>query len=169
MAYADADDLVSRFDARVIGDAAADDGDTIAESDLSSDTRVTAALSTGSGQINAAVTQGNRYLVADLEALTGDDLEYLKDLVCRLAYIHLASRKMYQQENENLTAMREAVNGQLKFLREGFWVFGVTTAKDAGVLNVDTITRVDIQTNWELWVDRGRGHIYPSRKTYKRR
>tara|TARA_R110000803_G_scaffold23906_5_gene58210 strand:+ start:4194 stop:4703 length:510 start_codon:yes stop_codon:yes gene_type:complete len=169
MAYADADDLVARFDANVIGDMAADDGKTIAESDLGSDTKVTAALASASGLVNAAVQQGNRYTTADLTALTGDDLAFLKDIVCRVAYVNLDARKQYPQENENTNAMKQWVSEMLKHLREGYWVFGVSEVKDAGVIKVDTVTRVEIRDNWELWVDRGRGHIYPTRRTYKRR
>lgn len=169
MAYADADDLVARFDAKVIGDMVADDGKTIAESDLGSDAKVTAALASGSGQLNAAVTRGNRYEIADLEALTGDDLAFLKDIVCKIAYVNLEARKQYTQANENTTAMREEYNIWLGHLSSGTWIFGVTSAKDAGVMDVSTITRVDILNNWELFVDKGRGHIYPTRRTYKRR
>ena len=169
MAYADAEDLVARFDAKVIGDMAADDGKTIAESDLGSDAKVTAALASASGQVNAAVTRGNRYLIADLTALTGDDLAFLKDIVCKIAYVNLDARKQYTQSNENTTAMREEYNIWLEHLSNGDWIFGVDGTKDAGLLNVDTITRVDIRNNWELWVDKGRGHIYPTRRTYKRR
>jgi phage gp36-like protein len=167
-AFATAADMIARYDARTLGDLVTDDGNQVAENALAANPKMTAALATATGQIKAAVLRAERYTTAELEALTGESQQYLKDLTCQIAFWCLWRRRPYiddQQRNEVKASADEA----LELLRTGAHVFDIDRQKDAGTPKVETITRAEVENDWSLFVDQARGNFYPRRRTYKQR
>jgi phage gp36-like protein len=168
MAYATASDMIKRFDSRVVGDLVADNGTSVDEDDLASNAKLTAALSSASGQLNAAVLQGERYTVADLTGLTGDGSEFLKQITCELAFGLLWQRKPYADDNLARKEATERMSDWLHRLRGGEWVFDVNENKEAGRPKVSTVTRIQARDE-NLIVDRMAGNYFPPRRTYRDR
>lgn len=166
-AFADYSDMIARYDARNLGNMCSDDGNRIEESELSSNSKMTAALDTATGWVKSAVQQGYRYKDEQLAALTGEGLSLLKDITCQVAYWVLMRRKPYQKEDDIRRVYKEEADDLLEKLRTGLYVLDVATAQDAGLPEADGVTRIEIQNNWNLVADRARGRYYPGRRTYR--
>lgn len=168
MAYADGDDMVARYDFRTLGDLVDDYGVRVAKGNLATHANMMAALEGAAGEINSSCLRAGRYTVADLQALTGDDLAFLKDINCAIGYWRLWKRRSYSDDKQRQEA-REAYLDSLKLLRSGETIFNDEDVINAGKPDVDTVTRVDITTNWNLVVDRMRGRFLPRRRSYRNR
>lgn len=161
MAYATSADLLLRKDSREIGDLVSDNNDRVPESELSANTKLTAALSDASGDVNAALLAGGRYTVAQLEALTGDSLSYLKRIVCEIAMYYLLVRRpdLNRDTLEYYRDMRETLLGMLK---TGADVFNIEASIGASLPEVDGPTTLGMH---DLNLLRTRCHgFYPSLK-----
>lgn len=161
-------DMVKRYDARTLGDLCSDDGNQVSEQALVTNAKMTAALSTATGHFLAAVLRAERYTRNELEALTGDSKEYLKDLICQIAFWGLWRRKPYTDDQQRADA-KAAADEALELMRTGAHVFDIDRQKDAGTPKVETVTRVEIENDWSLMVDQARGRFFPRRRTYKNR
>lgn len=159
MAYALYSDLVKRFDERTLADLASDNDSPVV--DLSTDAKITAALSSASGRINSAVMQAGHYTAVELAALTGDDLEFLVDLTCELAMAWLVRRRPSPETAEWAKALFERTEETITKIRQGQNLFNVALHKEAGLPEVDGPTTVDYQ-NLNLIPDRTK-NFYPSR------
>jgi phage gp36-like protein len=167
-AYATPADLVARYDARTLGDLAADGGLRVSEASLLTDDNIQAALDDASGEIEAALLQGQRYTVADLAGLTGNSAKYLARITCQIAFGYLWGRRPWSEawEDPRNEAMSRAKKA-LELLRTGENIFDVQAVKDAGVPESTGPTRVEIR-NLNSIVDRcrlGRNGYYPVRVT----
>lgn len=160
-AFATNTELLQYFDARVVGDLVGDSGVRVSSGSLATDPNVTAALTAASGQISAAVMQGQRYSAADLAGLTGNSQGYLKYLTCVIAFAILWERRPWCEDREKAN---EKANEALEMLRTGKHVFDIEAKKDAGLPTIDGPSRVELK-NLNLIVDRARGHFYPARVT----
>jgi len=165
--FADGSDLLERYDARTVGDLAEDLGARVAAADIPTSANVVTALSGATGEILSSVARAARYTQADLVALTGEDLAYLKDLTCAIAFWRLWKRRPYTDDAIRKEA-REEYESILKMLRSGETIFAVAEVIDAGKPQIETVTRVEAP-NWQLVVDRCRGRFFPSRRTYRNR
>lgn len=154
MAYASSSDLVARFDARTIGQLVSDTGQAVAQGSLSSDTKLAAALDDASGEIDAALMQGQRYSAADLTALTGNSLAYLKRICCQIAMARLWERRPYLDEEGAEKALNMARQA-LDRLRKGENLFAVEDNLAASTPEVVTPTVTSIES-LNLVVDRAR-------------
>ena len=158
MAYATYEDLEARYDVRPILDLVSDTGTPAV--DAESSTRVTMALSTASGRINAACLNGKQYRVEDLAALTGDDLELLKDICCTLA-MGILCRRRQELMKQYQTFISEA-DQFLARIRKGEHVFNIETNKAAGLPSAEGFTYVDYE-NEQGWRERYDGGYFPKR------
>lgn len=166
-AFASSSDMIARYDARTLGDLCGD-GSRVAEVDLGSSSKMTAALNTATGYVKAALLKGERYSETDLAALTGESLDFLKDVTCIFAFWFLWRRRKYLGDKDpNRGEAKQQFEDTLKMLNDGAWVLNVTANIEAGRGQVDTATRVDIESNWELMVDKGRGRWLPPRRSYR--
>lgn len=164
MAYAAASDLINYKDARHLGDLCSDDGTRVASGSLSGDAKITAALDAASGEIEAALLQGKRYTAADLAALTGNSLAYLKKLTCDIAFWILWDRKpAYRPDEHSRQQAMETCAESLKKLRTGEHIFNVTTVKDAGVPDLQAPSLVELERN-NFLVDACRPRYFPARR-----
>lgn len=163
-AYATAADLLKRYDARILGDLAADDGEQVSAGDLATDPNLAAALEDASGEIEAALLQGKRYSVDQLTALTGNSRAYLIRICCQIAVAKMWERRLYLDSDQQIAAeqAQEQARKALQRLKTGEEVFNVDVAKAAGLPSVSTPSRVQINRR-NLLVDRLRGRIFPTR------
>lgn len=161
MAYASASDLTARYDARTVGDLAADDSVRVLPGAMAADANITAALDDASGDVEAALVVARRYTVAQLEALTGNSLAKLKRVTCDIAMAYLLGRRPAFNP-DLLGTMREMADGYLDKLASGENVFNLDDPKDAGLVTIDGPTKLQYNT-LNLWRDRTR-HTFPRRR-----
>lgn len=160
MAYATAAQMITRYDARTIGELVADDGTRVTGATLLADPNLAVALDDASGQIDAALMQSNRYSADDLSGLTGNSAAHLQRITCDLAMGYLyARRPMY--DVDSYQKFMELGNKILTQLRKGENVFNLSSQKDAGTPSVDGPTTVDY-ARLNLLPDRIK-HFFPSR------
>ncbi len=134
MAYATPQDFINRFDARVCGDLVNDSGNRITASQLMIDDVIQACLDDGAGEINIATLVGQRYTVAQLEALTGVDMAVLVRLNCDIAFYLLALRRGVAL-NEMQKERREEAKNLLTNLKNGERIFNVPGDVSKGTLD----------------------------------
>lgn len=163
-AYASASDMIARKDVRTLGDLVSDNGIRVIEGSLAGNAKMTAALEDASGLIEAGLLQGKRYSTADLAALTGNSMSYLKRLTCDIAFWLLWDRKpSYKPEDHSRSAAYEECQTALELLRKGQHIFNVETVKDAGLPDVQTPSLQQYE-NRNLMVERLRGPAFPARR-----
>ncbi|MDE2104186.1 MAG: DUF1320 family protein [Patescibacteria group bacterium] len=132
MSYANPQDLVSRFDARTLGDLCQDAGNRTTQAGLATDPNLQTTLDDASGDIDAALLQGQRYAPADLDGLQGNSLNKLKRVCCDIAFGYLWERRPWRQEQEPHPAYTRGQSA-LEKLRKGENVFNIFNALDAGI------------------------------------
>ncbi len=164
MSYAAASDLLARYDARTVGNLCSDNGVTVSIAALASDTKLQAALDDASGEIEAALLQGDRYETTDLSALTGNSLAYLKRICCTIAMARLWERRPYL-DDEGAEKAINAARAALDRLRKGENIFNVAAVVEAGKPDIVTPSVTSI-ASLDLVVDRARVNngYYPQRR-----
>lgn len=167
-AYADSADMIARYDSRTLGELVTDNGQRAEEVELSTNMKMTTALSTATGLVNAACLRANRYTVVELEALTGESAEYLNDIVCAQAFWILWRRRPYSEDDLRKAAKTEA-DMALEQVRSGDMIFDIDSTKDAGMPQIGTVARLTIGSEWELMVDKARPRFYPRRRSFRNR
>jgi hypothetical protein len=146
--YAAADDLIKRFDERDIQQLVVDDNSDSTTVDVSSNARVETALDDAEGEVIAALRKGGRYEAAQLAALTGTDLEYLKRATTNPDVL-----KFYEDIRK----------GHIKDLQDGNSVItgDEPAAAGAGAVNNEGPSIAEWNER-NLWRDRAK--YFPSRK-----
>lgn len=140
MAYALPSDCYSRKDTRILADLVLDNdaraGDInnvpLMQAALDISQPLLDILEDASGVINSFTLQGQRYSVADLQGLTGDDKAFLVWLTVSLAFGMLVLRRGNVKEQDLPPEYKQALEA-LQRLKEGGEVFNVQAALDAGI------------------------------------
>lgn len=158
--YANANDLLQRYDRNDIGDLISDAGNQASPIDFDGHPIITAALTDASGDLEAALFAGQRYTVDQLGELTGNSLNHLKRVTCDIAMTYLLRRRA-GRDPEGLKAQLEIAETHLKRLRLGENVFNLDPQKDAGNPSVGGPSAIDYQ-NLNLIRDRVKNY-YPRR------
>jgi len=159
-------DLISRCDERVLQDLVSDTNTPVG--DISTDARITSALQSGGGRVEAACRVASLYTNAQLEALAdvGNEnaLALYKDIVCQLALVKLLRRRPEKYASEDLAAMKEEAEEYLDRLRKGERLFGTEDSPQAaaGLPTVNGPTAITYQ-RLNMIPDRTR-NFYPTRK-----
>ena len=166
---ANENDLVLRYSPGLIGDLAGDQGDRILQSDFSSNSAIQAALKSATGSAKAALRQADRYTEEQISGL-GDNTseiydeesyEYLKTIVCQIAFWYLYQRKPWNDSNE---ASRRQAEGDYKDaldkLRTGVHILNLDTAAKAGLPKATGVTD---DTKTTMWSQIPVGRWYPRR------
>lgn len=166
-AFATAADMMNRYDVTTLGDICGDAGVRITPAQLPTNTKLLTALNSATGKIKANALRAGRYTVADLEGLTGESKAYLADLTCRVAFWYLWQRKPYTDDQQRHQLKADA-DDAIEEIRTGAECFEVQDAIDAGHPTISTVTRVEIENDWDLRVDEMRGRHFPRRRSYKR-
>jgi len=135
MSYAQPSDLISRYDARVLGDLCEDTGTRVNPTGLLTDSNVLTALNDGAAMIDMAAQVGERYTQVQLAALTGTDQAALFRLNCDLAFIYLCQRRgLKPPQYEEAYKRSEEV---LTRLKDGALVFNVAGDVGSGVETIN--------------------------------
>ncbi len=164
MAAAAPSDMTTYFDARVLGDLLSDTGVAIAEDALAANSRLLALLQGAEGRVLSALTVAEQYSPADLAALTGADLQLLKEMECYLAFSKLLGRRPGSEYRETYQEVVNEANEFLDRLRQGERVFSQAAAqKEAQQVAVAGPTARDYE-QLNLLPDRVRNY-YPSRQS----
>jgi hypothetical protein len=159
-AYAAPADMVGsngntgRYDTRIIAQLVMDSnipaGDdfnvSLMQGALANNTALLDTLYDASGIINSYVTRGQYYSVANLQALTDVDQQFLVRITCSLAYGMLLMRRGSIPQKELPVEYLEAKQ-TLEDLAEGKQVFNYLPAQEAGVMtaaNANLPTAVSI-------------------------
>lgn len=159
MARATHEDMAHRYDIRVLQDLASDSGTPVL--DLSTSSRLTAALEGATGQFEAAVRVGGIYSADDLDALTGSSQALMKDIVCELALLRLVGARIETLGKDSYEAVRRRAEDYLTALRNGERLFPLEAQEAAGRPSVNGPTSADYE-KLNLLPDRVRRY-YPRR------
>lgn len=162
MAYATASQFKARYDARQLGQLASDTGVPVPPAELENSAAIAAVLEDASGEIDAALLQGNRYTTTQLASLSGNSASHLVRLCCKIAWGLLWERRSYADDGRRDEAM-ESARRELNRLKNGEHVFDVDEVQDAGNPEASIPSRVDYQ-RMNLIVDEARGRFYPRRR-----
>lgn len=143
MAYCTNQQIQQIIDARLLGDLVVDTGIRQTPSQLNSDANLTLALSTASGLINSAALVSERYTVAELQGLTGDDANFLVMMCAWLAFGILCSRRGRDPKER---PEYEQVLQMIEDLKQGAKMFNVAADVAVGTPNEDFPSAQNYQT-----------------------
>jgi phage gp36-like protein len=130
MSYAAPQDMLNRFDDRIVGDLTSDSGTRNSPTELLTDPILQAMLDGAAGEIDMAILVGERYTTAELAGLTGVDQQILFDLNCWLAFERLRLRRGLPLEG---FPQIETARNIIQLLREGQRVFASLPQEAAGL------------------------------------
>lgn len=159
-AYATGSDLIARYDVDLIGDLATDDRETQDRDSVASNVKVATALADASGEVEVAMQAGGRYTVAQLQSLTGNSANHLKQIVCGLAMAALYRRRPEAARRETIEDLTRDSREAIKSLRRGENVFGIVEHIDASVPELTGPSAIDIESRNDLSVRMNR--YFPS-------
>lgn len=138
-AYATAADLFAYHDWQQVADMVRDgDGPrpsraALADATSESGAAVAKFLLLASGELESACRVGNRYLPADIAALTGAGAEYRDKLVSDLAFWRLAQRRQPGTGDPRVVPGAVQALEALTDLRDGHRIFGLLESAEAGL------------------------------------
>jgi hypothetical protein len=125
MSYCTAANFLQFYDARSTGNLVSDTSVPVSPTALLTNTTLQACLDAAAGMINAAILVAQKYTVAELQALTGVDAQYLNRLNADLAFGILNSRR---GNDANAFPNYKSALGILDELRSGNRVFNFSGA-----------------------------------------
>lgn len=133
--YASPSNLLSRYDARLIGDLASDNNVPVSLPALLTNQRVLDALADASATIDAAVRKGNRYTPAQMAALESSAAQLVMRLACDQALIFLKRcRGKFSEKDESLA---KEVEQRMKALRDGDDYLMLATQSEAAASTIE--------------------------------
>ena len=158
MAYATPEQLLSRYDSRVVGQLVDDTGGEVTS--LGTNSVVLDALEDASGQIRSAALVANKYSESTLNTLAADQDSFLVRLTCSLALGYLVNRRMM-----DTAQYPEVVRAEqwLAALRFGERIFNVQDNADAGNI-ANNVISLQTRNNVRLLADSYR--FFPIRQRY---
>lgn len=142
-AYATVDDLLTRYDWRDIAEIVSDDNSRLTQGALQTDTKVIAALTDASGEVEAALLVSGNYTTDQLAGLTGNSLGKLIALVCQIALANLMSRRSGGNV-ERYEQIMKIAGDSLQRLRMGENILNIPGKADAGLPSLGGPTTVAI-------------------------
>lgn len=143
MSYAIPQDILGRYDARVLGDLVTDIGVQVSPLSLLTNKVLQTCLDDASGIVDSAVLVSQRYTPSDLTGLTGVDAAFLIRIVCDLAYVLLYQRR--GKEDYAKLAQHQRSEEVLERLRQGVAVFNVAGALEADFAQTSFMTAVQYE------------------------
>ncbi len=162
-AFATSDDLLLRYDYRVIGQLLSDTGVAADAAGIAGSDVTAALLADASGSIVSYALKGGRYTEADLLAMTGNGLALLVRLTCDYAFYLFTLRRglpvdRYPQVDEALV--------MLESLSQGNTIFPIQANIDAGHAQSPPITVETIVQNSFLTDVANQGPVgyFPTRR-----
>ena len=147
------------FDARTVGDLVNDVGQRVPASQLLTDPVLGQLLQEASGEVEAACLMGDRYTVADLQALNGNSALFLASIVAGLTYFKLIERR--PDLDFEIPPMAQRADKFLRALSMGERIFAFQETADAGIVEDDY--------NSPALYDQTRGTSFECRRFFGRR
>lgn len=140
MAYATGEELLERFDARLIGDLVKDNGVQEPVASLPEHQNLLSAIDDASADVDAALVVGGRYTPDDLQNnLSASAATFLRRLTCGLALIYLKQRRgRFDPEKDG--ALLKEINGKLDSLRTGANLLLLGDQEEAPASTIDLVT-----------------------------
>ena len=157
--YVTVAELLKRFDHRDIGGLVSDDNSQVLEPDLTLDAKLLTCIGDASGDIDAALLAGGRYIATDLEGLTGNALNKLRRMCSEITMFYLLDRRPLFNA-ERLESYEQMRNRHLKRLQSGENVFNLDEHVTAGVASVDGPSTQNFN-DLNLFRDRVRNYFPP--------
>lgn len=157
--YANPDQMLARYDSRILGQLLQDDGTIVSEADQADHPLLIEALEDASGQIRSAAMVGKKYTAANLEDLARSRDPFLVRMTCGLALGFLYARR---QSTDNPPDEVLRYEEWLATLRFGERIFPIEENKDAGNVTHGYITDVT-RSNLQLVGDENR--YFPARRS----
>lgn len=164
MILATPDDLLLFFDASLIGDLAADDHQVPIEN-LHDNPRILAILNAASGMVLSAIRRGNRYTLEDLYNLDEFDSNFLKSIICSVAFLKLLSLRGNSYSTDIYENLKTEIDNILNSLANGERVFSSTSASQAGLPKTGVPELANI-LKLNLLTDKSRRYYPPRSNTY---
>lgn len=142
--YCTAAQFLGFFDGRTVGDLCSDTGTRIAAAALLTDANLSLALKGASGELEAAVLLGNRYTVADLQALTStyNSGIFLARIVAGLTFRDLLRRRPDLEIQK--PPQSEEAEKIIQALSMGERIFAFSETANAGATEEDVETSRDV-------------------------
>lgn len=145
MTFATANNLVERFDHRLIGDLCSDDGNDLTLGQVLTDARVAAALDDASGEVLTNLQVGGNYTYEDLEGLTGLNRSHLVRVCCDIAMGLLIQRRPNRVSTEVADKIAEKAREHIRQLRKGENIFGFPEKVEAGNLHASHMQATQLE------------------------
>ena len=123
-------EFIDRYDVRTIGDLLSDLGIRQSNGTVVASTVLTAFAAEASGEIEAAAYRGQRYTAADLAALSGNSLAFLKRLVADKMMDNMLNRRPDPNRPTPPNVVRSLA--AIEALANGLRIFALNGAADAG-------------------------------------
>lgn len=149
-AYATGNDLIERYDIDLVGDLGTDNREPVDRAAIPSLPFIATALLDASGEIDVALQSGARYSPADLAALTGNSVNKLKRITCDIAMALLLQRRTDLQYQELAERVASIARSHLAALARGENVFGIPAVTEAGIMSMQHVSSVDIDSRNNL-------------------
>lgn len=158
-ALATGEDLIERFDVETLQGLISSNGQTIPRDQVAGHSRITTALESASGRVEAALRAGDRYSPTQLATLAGNSLAHLVNMVCTIAMADLLRYKpgTHKELQEQLSARAE---DHLKLLMDGKNVLGLEEHVEAGLLDHATSPETGGVFSENLRMSNLRGHLF---------
>lgn len=146
--YCSAEEFLVFTDFRTIVDLCSDDDGRPLQSDFIDPTTRTgeialAVLQVASGELESAVLLGGRYTVEDLQALTGNQQQFIKKLVADLALWEFYSRR--PDITSQMPPKCEQAKAIVNAIAQGEMIFGIQENIDAGHIQLTVETPADVE------------------------
>ena len=118
--YATGQDMLARYDARLIGDLVQDEGIQVTSDALPLHVNLIAALEDAYGMIVSTLVVGDRYTLDQIDPvkLAPSGLSYLKRLNCDMALLYI-KRRRGKFDAKGDAELQKNVDGMLKALKDG--------------------------------------------------
>lgn len=138
MAYLTPSEFIVRYDARRVAELlTVNVSSPVTVADLPGNSSLIEFISDASGEIEAAITVGNKYTPVDLAAMTGTAASLLKRMVSDLVWVYLlVSRGMGDGDVEAQAPRYKETKRMLAELYNGSMVFGIADNRNAGLPKV---------------------------------
>ena len=147
MAYANSQDMLERYDRRMLARLLFDGDLEKQDSDFSDSTVLQTALDDASGDVEAAIMFGGIYDQQAISNLTNSSLALLKRIVCDLAFCFLSRMKGADGTNST-QELQKSVESYLDRLRSGerlFMVNGDQSRQTAGQVQLEVPTVYELR------------------------
>lgn len=150
--YLSASDFLARKDYRSVAQYCSDDpaaplSDSDGGAQVSASPNLLAAINSACGMLESAALSSRRYSVADLQALDGMSLEYMKMILSNIAMYLIMTRRPGPNPPDTVVAAYEEAMKLLDALSNGERIFAFAEAEEAGLPEVYQMTTADLYRN----------------------